>query len=313
MSPTYYQPANKLPLGGAFTLLLGGVLAAAGLALVYIYAVWYIPFVYINFVLCLGFGFLLGFVLAQLVRVGKLRHPAAVTGLGLLVGLAAVYLEWAIYLTLMFNAETTGTGPSADTSTSFSISTFTGLLTHPGIMLETAKQLNETGTWSLKGTTPSGIFLALIWLVEAVIIVAGACLLARIQATEPFSEVSQEWADEETMPQTVAYAADPVATRTALETGRFEHLAPYTSRPAVADQFARVTLHTAPNDPACHYLTVQNVTRTLDKKGKATEATTHIVQHLAISPTASRELKKRFGQLAPSLGPVGAAPVANPD
>ena len=155
----------------------------------------------------------------------------------------------------------------------------------------------------MKGTTPSGIFLALIWVLEAVVIVAGTCLLARMQATEPFSEVSQEWADEETLPQTVAYAADPAAARAALETGLFEHLAPYASQ-AGADQFARVTLHTAPNHPACHYLTVQNVTRTLDKKGKATEAATSIVQHLAISPSASQALKKRFGQLAASGSPA---------
>ena len=311
MSPAYYQPSRKMPLGGVFTFLLGGVVVAAVLALVYIYAVWYIPFVYINFILCIGFGVVLGAVLAQLVRMGKLRHPAAVGGLALLVGLAAVYLQWAIYLTLLLNSETTGTGSSADTTTSFSISMFVGLLTHPGFMAEAMKQLNETGSWSLKGSTPSGVFLALIWVLEAVIILGATYFIAQAQASEPFSEVSQEWADEETLPQTVAYAADPAATRTALETGRFEHLAPYASQ-AGEDRFARVKLHTAPNDPACHYLTMQNVTRTLDKKGKPTEATASIVQHLAISPSASQALKKRFGQLSAATGPVTLPPQSSP-
>ncbi|RZK26574.1 MAG: hypothetical protein EOO63_14520 [Hymenobacter sp.] len=77
MSP-YYQPSNKMPLAGTLALLAGGVAAALVLALVYIYAVWYIPFIYINFILCLGFGLLLGAALAALARLGKLRNPAAV-------------------------------------------------------------------------------------------------------------------------------------------------------------------------------------------------------------------------------------------
>lgn len=296
MTPhAYYEPSKKMPLGGIGLLLVGGVIAAAALALVYIYAVWYIPFVYVNFILCIGFGVLLGAALAQLVRLGKLRNPGAVGLLALGLGLVAVYLEWAVYLTLLLNSETTGTGSNADTTTSFSFSTLVGLLLSPGLMLDAMKELNATGSWSLKGATPSGIFLALIWLMEAAVIVGGAYLLAHSQATEPFSEVSQEWADEETLAHPVGYAHDPNTTRSALETGQFQHLAPYAGQEG-EDKFARVQLHCAPNDPACHYLTLQNVSRTLDKKGKPTEATTTVVKHLAISQATYRELKKRFGQ-----------------
>jgi hypothetical protein len=157
----YYQPSNKLPIGGALLFLLGGVLTAAVLAFVYIYAIWYIPFVYINFFLCLGFGLVLGGVLMLLARAGKLRSPIGVGILALLVGLVAVYLEWSVYLTLLFNSETTGTGRDADTSTSFSASLFADVLTHPGAMWEAIGKINETGTWSLKGATPSGFFWGL--------------------------------------------------------------------------------------------------------------------------------------------------------
>ena len=52
--------------------------------------------------------------------------------LAVLVGRAAVYLEWSVYLTLLFNSETTGTGRDADTSTSFSGGLFLDVFTHPG-------------------------------------------------------------------------------------------------------------------------------------------------------------------------------------
>jgi hypothetical protein len=295
MSP-YYKPSNKMPLPGILALLAGGIVAALGLALVYIYAVWYIPFVYINFFICLGFGLVLGAVLAVLVRLGKLRSPWAVGALALLVGLVAVYLQWSAYLTLLFNSETTGTGKDADTATSFSISLFLDIMTHPAAMWLAIQKINETGTWTLKGSTPSGVFLAVIWVIEAVIILGGTYLMAKAQATEPFSETSNEWATEETLAHPLTFAQDAATTRTALETGQFHHLTPHTSAEA-EDPFARLKLHSAPNDHNCRYLTLENVTTTIDKKGKASQSTTTVVQHLAISPAAFEELQRRFGTL----------------
>jgi hypothetical protein len=295
----YYKPSNKMPPAGILALLVGGVAAALLLALVYIYAVWYIPFVYINFLLCLGFGLGLGAVLAVLVRLGKLRSPGAVGVLALLIGLVAVYLEWGVYLTLIFNTESTGAGADADTSTSFSLSLFIDIMTHPGAMWLAMQKINETGTWSLKSSTPSGVFLGVIWVIEAIIILGGTYLMAKAQATEPFSETSNEWATEETLPHPLTFAQDAATTRTALETGQFHHLAPHTSAETEAP-FARLKLHSAPNDHNCRYLTLENVTTTLDKKGKATQSTTTVVQHLAISPADFQELQRRFGTLPTS-------------
>ena len=305
MTP-YYQPSNKMPLAGIIGLLAGGLVAALLLALVYIYAVWYIPFVYINFFLCLGFGLVLGAALALLVRAGKLRNPGAVGALAVLVGLVAVYLEWGVYLTLLFNSESTGTGADADTSTSFSLSLFADIIAHPGAMWLAMQKINETGSWSLKGSTPSGVFLAVIWVIEAVIILGGTYLMARAQATEPFSETSNEWATEETLPHPLTFAQDVATTRTALESGQFHHLAPHTAAETEAP-FARLKLHSAPNDPNCRYLTLENVTTTIDKKGKASQSTATVVQHLAISPAHFQELQRRFGTLPAST----AVPVSS--
>lgn len=292
----YYQPSNKMPLGGVLSFLLGGVLAAAVLAFVYIYAIWYIPFVYINFFICLGFGLVLGGVLLLLARAGKLRSPKGVGVLAVLVGLAAIYLEWSLYLTLLFNSETTGTGRDADTSTSFSAGLFLDVLTHPGAMWNAIVKINETGTWSLKGATPSGAFLWFVWLVELVIILGGAYLMARSQADEPFSELTNEWAEEETLAHPIAYAQDAAQTRTALETGQFHALAPHVVQSGL-DPFARLKLHRVANDPACQYLTLENVTPKVDDKGKASESTATVVQHLAISTGVYDDLKQRFGQV----------------
>ena len=290
----YYQPSNKMPVGGVLLFLLGGVLAAAGLAFVYIYAIWYIPFVYINFFLCLGFGLVLGVILLLLAKAGKLRSPKGVGGLAVLVGLAAIYLEWTVYLTLLFNSETTGTGRDVDTSTSFSGGLFFDVLTHPGAMWNAIVKINATGTWTLKGTTPSGVWLWLFWLIELVIILGGAYLLASSQADEPFSEASNEWAEEETLAHPIAFAHDAAQTRTALETGQFHALASHVAQSEI-DPFARLKLHRVASDPGCQYLTLENVTPKIDDKGKASQSTATVVQHLAISPSTYHDLKQRFG------------------
>jgi hypothetical protein len=290
----YYHPSNKMPLGGVLLLVLGGAVAAAGLAFVYVYAIWYIPFIYANFTLCIGFGIVLGFVLMLLSRAGKLRSPDGVGKLALLVGLVAVYLEWTVYLTLLFNSETTGTGTHADTSTAFSAGTFVNLLTHPGIMAAAIADLNQTGSWTLKGARPAGIFLALVWLLEIAFVLGGTYIMARLQAGDPFSEATNQWADEETLPHPLSYAPDEDALRTALEDGQYHVLTPHLADTGLG-QFAHLKLYSAPNDTTCYYLTLENITKSLDDKGKPTQQTEPIVQYLAIAPATYQELKTRFG------------------
>ena len=52
-----------------------------------------------------------------------------------------------------------------------------------------------------------------------------------------------------------------------------------------------------PNDTTCQYLTLENVTRKVDDKGKVRETAATIVQHLAILPATYHDLKARFGQV----------------
>ena len=79
-----------------------------------------------------------------------------------------------MYLTLLFNSETTGTGRDADASTSFITSLIANIFVRPGAMWTAIGKINETGTWSLKGAPASGAFLWFVWIVELVIILGGA-------------------------------------------------------------------------------------------------------------------------------------------
>src|SRR5687768_8523981 len=124
----YYKPSNKFSPLGLPLFLVGGGLTATVLAFIYIYAVWYIRFAYVNVVLTLGFGAILGMVLGAITSAGKIRSPFLAFWMGTLVGVYATLVQWALYLTLLFN-----TDPDKSTSrtSSFSLETMTSLLLHP--------------------------------------------------------------------------------------------------------------------------------------------------------------------------------------
>ncbi len=58
---------------------------------------------------------------------------------------------------------------------------------------------------------------------------------------------------------------------------------------------AQLKLYAAPNDDTCRYLTLENVTKVRDKKGKIAETITVVVKQLAITEAVRRDLQQRFG------------------
>ena len=289
----YYQPSNRFSLGGVLLLLIAGSLAAVLLAFIYVYAVWYIPFIYINALITVGFGVILGAVLSALVRAGKIRSPGLAGMLALAVGMVAYVVQWGVYLMLLLNITSVDRiGRRASVAhTSFDANTLLGLLLKPSLMLSTIGELAETGSWSLFGATPSGVFLYLIWLVEAVIIIGAAVILARSQAAKPYSETAGEWAREDVLPGTVAYVHDLSATKAALEAGDFGALSAQASDEE-PNQFAQIKLYCAPNDSECAFLSLENIEVTIDDKGKRSNTITDVVSHLRISAQRCRELRK---------------------
>lgn len=299
----YYQSSNKLPLGGALLTLLGGLLAGAGLALIYVYATWYIPFIYLNFCFTAILGGAVGWVVYRLARGGHLRSAGGATGLALVVALATVYVQWAAYLTLMAGVE------EGTTNTSFDAGIFLGLLLSPAHMWSMLHIINDTGSWSVLGVTPSGVFLWLIWLAEALIIVLVALTFGADAIGHPYSETTRAWATETTLPQLFTPQPDLEATRAALEARRFEealHSAPTPADEAAPGEFWQLRLHHAPQDEACRYLSVDKLTRKLDKKGKPETDTEVLIKHLALSPSEYDALAARFGAApVPAVGAQG--------
>lgn len=91
----YYKPSGKFsPISFVYLLLLCAI-AMPILATIYAYLIWYIPFVYINFLITAGLGFAIGIAVWQIViKLGKVRNYGLAILLALIAALAAYYFQW---------------------------------------------------------------------------------------------------------------------------------------------------------------------------------------------------------------------------
>lgn len=191
----YYKASGRFsPLSFVYFILVALIILPL-LGLAYAYAIWYIPLIYILFLLTLGFGFGTGYLLnLTVIRAGKVRNTLLALLFGFLGGLFALYFHWAVWLDLVLNAgESYGTDSIGITVSNVQFIQVFSLAFNPEFLFSLMGEVNQVGTWGIGGGTVSGTILALIWAIEALVIVGLATYLPYVAAQNPFSETSNSW------------------------------------------------------------------------------------------------------------------------
>lgn len=176
--PEFYQHTGAMPLGGMLLMLALGGVTAIVLGVVYAYAVNYIPFVYILFLLPVGFGAGLGAVVGLLARAGHVRNNGATALTAFVCGLLGLYVAWAFDWFARFPED-----PDAF------------LLFDPNALFAYMGVFYEEGFWGLTDNTMiSGPFLAAFWVAELLAI----CLIAvgvgaSMNAGRVYCEMCRRW------------------------------------------------------------------------------------------------------------------------
>ena len=161
----HYTPPRTVSLRGALFALLAIAATALLAAPIYAWATAYIPFVYVNFFLTLGFGGLTGFAIIHALRLGRF-HNGALSVVTTVLGAFVVY--WAHWAFWMGALSFRGDGDLG----------FFGVFA-PGELLSTMGGVLEHGTWSVRSSDPvSGIPLLAVWVIEAVLFFGAAGLAA---------------------------------------------------------------------------------------------------------------------------------------
>ena len=265
----YYRSSGAFsPLGIAITLGVG-IVATAILSLIYGYALAWIPFIYINVFIILGYGFGVGMAVNFGGKMGKMRNRGVMLGLGLLVGLVAEYAGWVVWL--------------------YAMSSQTVLIFNPSELWDAITTLAEVGVWNLKGWTPTGVALYLMWGIEAVMVIGLATVMGASGADDPYCERCQAWVDksEALGPFSPELSGDFL---TDLESEKYEALSGLVTCPP-ADLFVQAELNHCPGCNQLHLLTLKTVALSLDKDGKTQRSEQPISEHLLVTSEVHKTIR----------------------
>lgn len=265
---TTYRHSGVMPIAGVLRGILVGGVAAIGLGALYALAVHYIPIVYVSILatLCCGGG--IGWAVGASARSGKIRNTLGVGLLGFVCGTTGLYVAW-------------GTTALALTRFQLGSAAF-----HPRTIAAIVEFLFENGSWGLNqnGGAVTGIPLAIVWLVEAGIVLVAASKVAIGQIAQlPFCEACAAWTvPEKSVRVLSADGTEPPWSR--VLDGQLIALNEFPV--ATGDESATVHLDLA-SCPSCeqsHFLTARQVTATADAKGNVKITEKPLATNLIIPP-----------------------------
>ena len=264
----FYKHSGKFGVHGPLLAVLAALVAGYPLGIIYAYLVKWIPFIYLNFFITAGYGLAFGFMTVPLLKFAKVRNGIIALLTGLAVGVCASYMSWNGYLHAMAKEPPT--------------------LITPGQLSRLMKYLYENGSWGIGFSSSSpvtGIFLAIVWLVEAGVIVGASALLAfGAVASTPFSERDECWLNEEKkIDKLDAFLLpDHIA---AFKAGNIAPLEQARPRVPASGSFSRLTIrHSSKCEEFCT-LSIENVSVAPDKDGKQVEKTQPIMTNLLVPKT----------------------------
>jgi hypothetical protein len=276
-----------------------GLLIAAILAVIYARLENWIPFVYLNVILLLGLGFVIGLVVQNRARAAKIRHAGVAGMIALLCGLVALYFAWAADFVFRTGAVPPGHYLNA---------------LDPLVLGRYVSFFYENGAWGLGkgGGVVKGWFLGLVWVIEALVIVGFPTLIVANEfGDNVFCERCRTWNTTQNDVVRLSPASGLDVSQLA-DAENLDELCRMPHAEAGAAEFLRVNLSTCASCPETNTLRIDRVTVKTDKKdGKPSETTQTLISRLLISPE-ELEAVRQLASPPESAPDAASSPEAEP-
>lgn len=286
----FYKHTGAVPLPGLVMTLLVGSGVAALLGVIYSFGICKIPYIYVCFLLTGGFGVGLGFAVGWMAKLGHLRNSFVTGLLGLICGAVGLYVAWAFDPYARYSDVI----PPGE------------ILFAPADLFAYMGAFYEEGAWGFtNNSNVSGIFLGILWALEAVVICGcSAFFAASVITGRVYCETCRKWIT--TRSDAYRLAAEGVGD--AMQKGLLEdvrHL-PALPRAKSDDQaYVQLDLTSCPGCEYSHYLSAKAVTHVPNKEGKLEKKEQPMMGHRVIP----REDVQLIQQLAATPAPA-SAPIA---
>lgn len=280
----YYKPSGKFSVIGVLVVLGLGGLVGAILALIYGYLTEFNPFIYINILATVALGFGTGMAVAMGVQIGKMRSPAIALLLGLLVGGFTHYVGWVTWTHALL----------ADAGKDVWI-------LNPAALIEVIQLLAQKGVWSLKGSTPTGVFLYVVWSIETLIVVGFVAFASYSAASETFCESCDVWTENQLTDIPLGMGLPTEEIKSKLESGNFLALKELGAMDGL--KYHTITLAACPSCQMAGFLSLSAV-EMKPKKGDEMETNSKVVvEKLCLTASGISEVQRVAQEVLSSAEP----------
>jgi hypothetical protein len=267
----FYQHSGRGGTWGVPLASASGVLAALVLAIVYVYVINWIPFIYVSFLATAAFGFGVGAAAAWGAKAGKMRNMTIATVVGGLAGLIAVCFAWAFDPMARFPQHVDA--PFWKTE----------------MIWEYMKAAYDEGFWSLgrNGGAVTGPFLAAVWIAEAAMIAGiSGFTVSHLLGNQPFCEETNQWTKSEKNVAHLSLVDDEQvdAKLQRLLAGEIDALNHFYRADGSESALLQLDVATCAECPTCKFLSVQMVQHVVNKKGEVTKKETKLLVNLQVTP-----------------------------
>ena len=299
----YYKPSGKFSPVSFLYFIIACFAGLPLLGLLYAYAIWYIPFFYFHFIFTVIFGGLVG-VLAigmGVIKLGKVRNRAIGIFFGFFGGLVALYFHWAVWVDFVMNIKRFSDSSSFGMpSSEIHFNEVFSYVKHPAAFFQLIADINEKGVWTLRSLhdAVNGPFLSFIWIVEALIVLAGSMWGANITSKKPFCEVSKTWFEEKTLPA-FSYIQEKEKVISSLENDDADIFKDIVKAENLKESHSIFTVYYSKNEE--YYLTIKNKTVVTDKNGKVKFKDDEFIEYISIDRTLREMLIAKGSVSAPAV------------
>jgi len=240
-----------------------------------------IPIIYFNFIITIGFGFVIAFCVQTIAKLLKIRERKTRLILVLLMLIVAYYSHWIAYILYITSEKIP------------SISTFLSYLVYPQNFFAIIEEINRYGTWSFgfsSNIPVKGMVLSLIWLAEAAIIFFLTINYTIKFPENPFSEKQNKWFPKLTLDKEfAAFFSEDVFMKGLYKNGINFICNAENGR---ANKYSEIAIFHLPHEDY-QYLAVDTVS--IDSGKESKKEITPIVTPIKITNEEAKLLMDKFG------------------
>jgi hypothetical protein len=306
-----YRPSGRF---GVLTIpmVIIGLVAAIALAFVYQLLLDLIPLIYISFLVTLGLGFAAGIGGSMIVSAGKVRNVMLAGLIGILLTVSALgakyYFQYRSMLAEVVDAEMQELEIPAEQQPEFekAVAQEFTFMRHLELRAAIGWQIGRRG-----GMPIQGVFVYLIWLVEAGIVGYLAVKVATGRAREPYSEKLDAWASEAEVVMTLPISSPEMVSKIRAATSVEDLLTIPIPETDESHQFAVYTVKSIEGEELEDaYLSVELITLSINNKGEQEKKEEPLVKYAILSSEQRHQLVENASLLQEALADFREAKIS---